>query len=283
MTLKLLSSATIRRAIIAGPGYSIISADFDQIELRIAAAIAGEQILIDAAKRGESLHKVAAVKLFGKDYTPDQYRYTKNVNFGWLYGGGAATLSAQAGIPFDTAQSIIQQYGKEFQALTRYKKRQTELILKQALGTSYSYYRALRSQMFDYRPNTLEGRAGIAAIRAQIERMCHGKIGYVYTPTGRRLVVDAVKAYAVVNYVIQSFARDVMASALLRVMDDAELEPTVMLPVHDELLGQAPTDSAEYIAQRYGEVMSTTYEGVPLTASGKVYGPSWGHGYMKGS
>jgi DNA polymerase-1 len=74
---------------------------------------------------------------------------------------------------------------------------------------------------------------------------------------------------------------DLLKEALLDVMNDPELEPTVLLPVHDELLGQAPIDEAEYIAQRYGKVMSREFMGVPITATGKVYGKSWGHGYIR--
>lgn len=282
--MKLLSSDAVRRCFIADPGHAIFSADFDQIELRVAAGLAGEQTLIEAAKRGESLHKIAAIKLWGLHFTPDQYRYTKNVNFGWLFGGGAKTLSEQAGISFAQAREIIAQYEKEFPSLAAYKKRRTEAILQSALSTAeYRAYRSLRSRMFDYRADTREGASARRVISLEISRLCYRKIGYATTPFGRRLIVDAEKAYSATNYIVQSSARDIMAGALLRVMADPELEPTVLLPIHDELLGQAPRRQAERIAQRYGEVMSTTFEGVPITASGKVYGKSWGHGYRKDS
>lgn len=280
--MKLLSSDTIRRCFIADPGYAILAADFDQIELRIAAALSGEQSLIDAAWRGESLHKIAAVKLFGEGYTPDQYRYTKNVNFGWIFGGGPKTLSDQAGIPYEQAAEIIKEYEKSFPALTAYKRREQEAILRSALtAEEYKSFRFYRSQMFNYRPDTREGRIARATCRIQLDRLTYRKIGYAVTPFGRRLIVDAHKAYVVVNYKIQSSAADIFKGAMLRVMDDPELEPTVLLPIHDEILGQAPKDKAEYIAKRYGEVMTTEFMGVPITASGKVYGRSWGHGYRK--
>lgn len=280
--MKLLASDTIRRCFIADPGMLLFSADFDQIELRIAAALAREKSLMDAAKRGESLHKIAAVRLFGPDYTPDQYRYTKNVNFGWLYGGGAKTLSDQAGIPFAQAQEIISEYSKAFPALTAYKKREQEAILRTAFTpVEYKTYRTLRNRFFEYRDDTAAGKSARYAIKRQIDWLCRRKIGYAFTATGRRLIVDAEKSYAVVNYKIQSLARDIMAAALLRVMDDEELAPSLLLPIHDEFLGQAPRRKAEDFAARYGEVMSTEFQGVPLAATGKVYGKSWGHGYRK--
>jgi len=280
--VKLLSAAAVRRCLVADDGMVMFSADFDQIELRLAAALAGETVMIEAAKRGESLHKAAALQLWGPDYTPDQYRYTKNVNFGWLYGGGAFTLSRQAGIPFEVAKSIIRQYEEQFTALTAYKRREQDKILRNALNyNEYQTLKALRSRMFEARSDSVAGVALRNTYKRQIERLCYRKLGTVTTPFGRRLLVDADKAYRVVNYIVQSSARDVMAQALLDVMADPELEPTVLLPVHDELLGQAPIDKAEYIAARYGEVMSRDFMGVPLTASGKVYGRSWGHGYIR--
>jgi len=280
MTVKLLSSYAIRRCLVADDGYAMISADFDQIELRVAAGLAGEQSLIDAAKRGESLHKVAAVKLFGEDYTPDQYRYTKNVNFGWLYGGGPKTLSEQAGITYAAAAKIIGEYQNEFPALTAYKRHVQDGVLRQALsGIEYKIYRNLQGRMYSYRADTNEGKGARRVIQIEIDRLLYRKHGYVTTTMGRRLIVDAAKAYTATNYRVQSDSRDIMAQAMLDVMDDPELEPTVLLPIHDELLGQAPTEQAEYFAGRYGEVMSREFKGVPLNASGKVYGKSWGHGY----
>lgn len=278
--MKLLSSAAVRRCLIADPGYAMFSADFDQIELRVAAALAGETSLIEAAKRGESLHKTAAVKLFGTDFTPDEYRYTKNVNFGWLFGGGAYTLSRQAGIPIETAAGIIKQYGTEFPALTAYKRAEQNKILQAALSPAeMRYYRALQSHMFNVRNDTPTGRREIASTKEKINRLLYRKIGYTYTPFGRRLIVDAAKAYSVVNYKVQSSARDIMGTALLDLMADGDLEPTLLLIIHDEFLGQAPIAEAEQIAEAYGEIMTRDFLGVPISATGKVYGKSWGHGY----
>jgi DNA polymerase-1 len=280
--MKLLSADTIRRCLIADPGKVILSADFDQIELRVLAALAGEKVLIDAAKRGESLHKTAALRLWGEGYTPDQYRYTKNVNFGWAFGGGAPTLSEQTGLPLSECAAIIQDYEKQFPALRAYKQRMQSEILKQALTDSeLKSYRELRHRMRYLRADTADGRKARYALQLHINRLMYGKVGYTVNPFGRRLIVEADKAYRVVNYQVQSTAADIFKTALRDVMADLELEPTVLLPIHDELLGQAPTKEAERIAERYGEVMSREFRGVPITASGKVYGKSWGHGYRQ--
>lgn len=280
--MKLLSADAIRRCLIADPGMSLFSADFDQIELRVIAALAGEQVMIDAAKRGESLHKTAALRLWGEHYTPDQYRYTKNVNFGWAFGGGAQTLAEQTGLPVAECAAIIRDYENQFPALRDYKRREQNKILTSALspGELRAYYE-LRRRLQYLRSNTSEGRRARMAVQIQLDRLLYDKFAYTITPFGRRLLVEAGKAYKVVNYNVQSCAADLMKHALLDVLADPELEPTVLLPIHDELLGQAPRSSAEYIAERYGEVMTREFMGVPITATGKVYGKSWGHGYRK--
>lgn len=280
--MKLLSSAAVRRIIVADPGYAIISADFDQVEWRILAALAGEQSMIAAIKRGESIHKYAATRLFGPDYTPDEYGRTKNINFTFAFGGGASKIASTYDIPYPEAQKLIADYTKEFPALVRYKRKQQEKVLKSALSsTEYRMVRSLQSRMFALKSNTSQGQKARALVKAQINRICYGKVGYITTPFGRRLPVDAVKPYSVVNYMVQPTAADLMKMALLDVMAEPELEPTVLLPIHDEILGQAPIDRAEYIVKRYAEVMTRKFMGVPITASGEVYGKSWGHGYLR--
>jgi DNA polymerase-1 len=280
--MKLLSPDTIRRCLIADRGMVILSADFDQIEMRVAGALSGERTLIDAAKQSVSLHKATALKMFGPDYTPDEYRFCKNLGFGWLYGGGAQTLSEQTGVSLSRAAALIREYEEAMPAMVAYKRRITRQIMDSALSRQeQQVYRDLRSRMYAYRADTKEGRYGRVVIQREIDRLCYRKLGYVTTPSGRRLPVDADKAYSAVNYLVQSTAADLFKVALLRVMDDEELEPTVLLPVHDEILGQALHRDAERIAQLYGSVMSMEFQGIPITASGKVYGKSWGHGYRK--
>lgn len=183
-------------------------------------------------------------------------------------------------ISLQQGRELIAQYEAEFPALAVYKRQQQDKILKSALTPmEYKALRELRSRMYHYRTDTREGRLSRLRVSLEIKRLCYRKIGWTVNAFGRRLPVDAEKPYTVVNYNVQSTARDLMAHALLDVMADPELEPTVLLPIHDELLGQARRRQAEYIAQRYGEVMTRDFMGVPITASGKVYGKSWGHGY----
>lgn len=280
--MKLLSADTIRRCLIADPGQHIISADFDQIELRVIAALAGEQVMIDAAKRGDSLHKTTASQMFGESYTPDQYRYSKNLNFGWAFGGGAKTLAEQTGLPVDKCAQLIRQFEDAFPALRAWKQRETQKIYDQVLNPlEMRQYRGLRAEMRKFRTDTADGLQARKVFQGRINRLFVGKPAYCTTPFGRRLIVDAAKAYTVINYKVQSSAADIMKQALLDIMDIPQLARTVLLVIHDEILGQAPIKSAEEIAKMYGSIMTRDFMGVPITASGKVYGKSWGDGYGK--
>jgi len=260
---------------------SIFHADFDQIELRIAAALSGEPSMIKAAKCGESLHKSAAIKLFGEDYTPTQYGITKNGNFLWLYGGGPSKLSDTVGIPLEESKAFLSDYNQAFSVMTAYKRQRQKDVLRAALSPDeLTMYYELRSHMWNC-PDTPNGRKDKLALKVMLDALTRRKVAWITTPFGRRLPVEANKAYKVVNFEVQSTAAHIMGLALLDVMADPELEPTVLLPVHDELLGEAPIRKADYMARRYGEVMTREFREVPLTASGSVYGKSWGHGYMK--
>lgn len=282
--MQLLSAAAVRRCFIADPGMSIFSVDYDQIELRVIAALANETSMIDAAKRGESLHLLTANRLFGIDHLPGQYKLAKNINFTYAFAGGADTMSKRYEITMKQAIELIRDYEEAFPSLSRYKRRMTESILQMALSpVEYRAYKTLRSRMFNFRSDTVEGRYQRKLIQNELRRLCYGKFGYVTTEFGRRIIVDAVKPYTAINFAVQPTARDIMGHGLLRVMKDEELNPTVLLPIHDELLGQGPKDKAQYLANRYSELMTTEFLGVPITASGKVYGRSWGHGYRKES
>jgi len=268
--------------LIADPGHSIFTADYDQIELRVIGALANEPTLINAAKAGISLHLATANRMFGEDHTPDEYKKSKNIGFTFAFGGSAWTMTERYGIPYGEAKKLVEDYKATLPNLAKFAKTQQELVLRNALNPAeYKQYKRLLSKMFEFRGDTDAGKNARKIVQAEIKRLCRGKVARIHNEFGRPLIVDAEKPYTVVNYKVQSVAADIFKRGFLRLMDDPELEPTVLLLVHDEALGQAPKKRAEYFAQRYGEVMSTEFLGVPITASGKVYGPSWGHGYRK--
>lgn len=100
----------------------------------------------------------------------------------------------------------------------------------------------------------------------------------VVSPMGRPLPVDDYRLYAATNYVVQSTARDVLAQALIE-LEEAGFSENLLLPVHDEVIFQAPAEDAEEVMAAMVHAMHASMGDVQIEAEGKVYGPSWGHGY----
>lgn len=227
---------TIRRAIIADPGHLMWAADYDQVEMRVLAALADEPKMRAAIAEGVDFHDFTASIVFGPDFTKLQRKLAKGVGFGKVYGGGAETIARQTGAPIDMVREAIRAYDAEFVGVKRYQR-------------------------------TLQGRASVGRRE-------------VWTPSGRRLPLDGDRLYAATNYVVQSTSRDVLCQALL----DLEAAGLVagrdlLLPIHDEILGQATPEAFPEMAEVVGRTMSMDFLGVRLTAAADLYGRSWGHGY----
>lgn len=225
----------IRRQVIADEGYVIGSADYDQVEFRVLAALAGISRMKYAIENGIDLHDYTAELVYGKDFTKFQRSIGKGVGFGKVFGGGAATLSRQTGAPIDQVKYAIKQYEEAYFELPAYAK------------------------------------------SLQREQRMNG--GFIINYHGRYLPLDVGREYAAVNYSVQSIARDLLAQALID-MAKAGLDDYLLLPVHDEILFQAPVDIAHEVAHTVGEVMSGTFIDVPISATGEIYGKTWAHGYI---
>jgi len=119
--------------------------------------------------------------------------------------------------------------------------------------------------------------------RGLMEKAEYGK-REVVTRTGRHLPLDRDRLYAATNYVVQSTARDVMAQAIVDLYD-AGLGDHLLLPIHDEVIGQAPKAEAEDVVQEIRKVMERDFDGIPLTSDAEVYGETWanGYGYVEGN
>jgi DNA polymerase-1 len=225
----------IRRQVIADEGMVIGSADYDQVEFRVLAGLAGISQMKYAINNGIDLHDYTAELVYGKDFTKAQRSMGKGIGFGKVFGGGAATLSRQTGAPIEQVKSAIRSYEAAYHELPAF------------------------------------------AYTLQREQRMRG--GYILNYHGRYLPLDSGREYAAVNYSVQSIARDLLAQALID-LAKAGLDDYLLLPVHDEVLFQAPVDIAHEVAHTVGDIMSGTFIDVPISASGEIYGASWAHGYV---
>lgn len=119
---------------------------------------------------------------------------------------------------------------------------------------------------------------GVRRFGKRLQRRAEFGACEVITPAGRHLPLDRDRLYSATNYVVQSTARDLLAQAVVDCFDKG-LGEYLLLPIHDELLGQAPVREAETIVREIGITMESNFLSVDITSDISVYGPSWGHGY----
>lgn len=231
----------IRRAIVADPGMSIVSVDYSQVEMKVIAALSGDPNMLRAVGSGEDLHTFTARLVSGDRW--DSMTDTEKAKARKLFKGVG--------------------FGKVYGGGAAGLARQTGITYAEAKAATDAYDSAF---------------PGIRAYGKRLQRQAGFGKFEVVTPYGRHLPLDRDRMYAATNYVVQSTARDLLASALIR-LDDAGLAEHLLLPIHDEILGQAPTADAEEFAQEVRRLMESTFHDVAITADAEVGGHSWGSLY----
>ena len=120
----------IRKAFIArDENYTLLSADYSQIELRVIAAVSGEQNMIKAFQQGEDIHRSTAAKVFNvplEEVTKEQRSHAKTVNFGIIYGVSAFGLSNQSNLSRSESAALIDAYYKTYPRLREFIHEQVE-------------------------------------------------------------------------------------------------------------------------------------------------------------
>lgn len=119
---------------------------------------------------------------------------------------------------------------------------------------------------------------GIKAFSRRLQARAEYGKREVVTPAGRHLPLDRDRLYSATNYMVQSTARDLLAEALVDLFDQG-LGDLLLLPVHDEVIMQAPEGDAADAVIEVQRVMERRFYGVDILADPEVYGFSWGHGY----
>jgi len=237
----------IRRAFIAEPGYTIVKADYSQIELRIVASLANDENMMAAFSQGVDIHTRTAALINNipvEEVTPEIRRQAKEVNFGVLYGMGAWGLSQRTGISMTEAQLFIAKY---FAAFTGVKKYLDETLVQ---AREHGYVETLygrRRAIPDINSNT-------PAIKNAAERMA-------------------------VNMPIQGTAADLIKLAMIKL---DELLPALspksrmILQVHDELVFEVPDADLKKVIPVIRDTMNSVMTlRVPIETEVSA-GPNWG-------
>jgi len=119
---------------------------------------------------------------------------------------------------------------------------------------------------------------GVARLSKQLQKEAR-RDGFITTPSGRRLPVDADRAYSALNYLVQSTSRDVTCRGLVK-LHKAGFTPYLRLPVHDEVVVSLPREKAEWGANRIGELMTEQMGPVLVSTDPVVAGKHWGSEYQ---
>lgn len=121
--IKTTRGAAIRKAITVPKGFTLLAADYSQIELRVAAFLSGDEKLISYFKEGQDIHTAVAAQVFNVPpelVDKEMRRRSKAINFGILYGMGANALASATGSTKAEAQQYLAEYFKRFSGIARY-------------------------------------------------------------------------------------------------------------------------------------------------------------------
>ncbi|MFN7729642.1 MAG: DNA polymerase I [Bdellovibrio sp.] len=233
--------ARVRKAFIAGPGLSLLSVDYSQVELRILAHYSDDPNLIKAFKDDLDIHAATASEVFGvalKEVTSDQRRAAKAVNFGIAYGQGAFGLAGALGIPMSEAKGIIDRYFAKFPGVGTYITHTIESAKEKGFVETLTGRKR-------YMP---ELQSGNGAMRKFGER-------------------------AAINAPIQGTAADLVKLAMVEL--DQKFKSKMLLQVHDELIFEAPKEVLESEAPAIVSVMENIMRfKVPIKANWAI-GSNW--------
>lgn len=232
----------IRTAILPEEGHELWSIDYDAQEMRLLAAYSRDPGLAAAFHRGEDIHSWVASLVYGVplDAVPKDLRQiAKSVQYARNYGAGVGKMAKTAGAPKPEIEQFLARYDATF--------------------------------------------PGVAAFMQTVERRAQDRYmtdGRSYVESGldhRKLAVQGDKLYALVNYLIQGTAADLLHRKLLH-LEAAGFTDYIMLPVHDEVLFTFPEGVAgeEMVREAHG-IMEEHHEfAVPLTCGVAGPGASWG-------
>ncbi len=236
----------IRKMFIPKPGYVLVDADYSQIELRVLAHIANDEVMLEAFRDGMDIHTVTASQVFSvspEQVTSLQRRHAKAVNFGIVYGISEFSLAEDIGVSRYEAKAYIDSYLAKYRGVKNYMKK----VVETARETGYT------ETLFGRKRWIPELKSTNFNIRQSAERMT-------------------------LNTPIQGSAADLIKLAMIRVdnaLSNHYPEAKILLQVHDELIVECPVEIAQKVAALISNEMENVKQlQVPLLAEAK-WGESW--------
>ncbi len=221
----------IRKAFVPrNEDYTLLSADYSQIELRIIAALSEEDHMIEAFLEGQDIHRSTAAKVFGvplEAVTKEQRSHAKTVNFGIIYGVSAIGLSQQTSLSRSQSKELIDTYYQTYPKLKTYIEKQI------FFAREHGYVQTIL-----------------------------GRRRYLPDVYSRNQVVRGAAERNAVNAPIQGSAADIIKIAMVRIAQRIQKEglaTRMLLQVHDELLFDVPKKELEVAKALIREEMENAY------------------------
>lgn len=236
----------IRTAFVAGKGRKLVSADYSQFELRLAAVMSGDTEMIDMFNRGADIHMTTAAQVYGRapeDVTKQMRSAAKTINFGVLYGMSPHGLAAATGMTFSAAKQFIDEYFK------------------------------LRAPLLGY----LEGLKEKARTDGYVETLL-GRRRPMPDIKSSNFIVRSSAERAAMNMPIQGTEADLMKLAMVAVEKELEKfeDAKQLLQIHDSILVECASENAEMVAKIMQETMEAIYELPVKLAVDTSIGDNWG-------
>jgi DNA polymerase-1 len=221
----------IRKAFIPrNEEYTIVSADYSQIELRIIAALSGDPEMVSAFQKGEDIHASTAAKVFNvalEEVTREQRSHAKTVNFGIVYGVSAFGLSNQTSLSRSESKDLIDAYYKTYPRLKQYINEQVEVAREQGYVQTIS-----------------------------------GRRRYLKDINSQNMVVRGGAERNAVNAPIQGSAADIIKIAMINIQKrllNENWKSKMLLQVHDELVFDVHNSELEKIKPMIKQEMESAF------------------------
>jgi DNA polymerase-1 len=237
----------VRKAFIADQGYQLLSVDYSQVELRLAAHMASDKAMLDAFYAELDIHQATAAAIYNvpiEQVTKDMRRHAKAINFGLLYGMSPFGLTRTTDLTLAEAEDYVEAYYIRFPGIKHY----------------------------------LDGMRRLAAEKGYVETLLGRRRYFPGLKTQSNQVIKNREEREAINAPIQGTAADIMKIAMIRVqnaLNEMDSPVRMLLQVHDELVFEVPEEEVTKTAQIVQEIMENAYQlKIPLKTEAR-YGRNW--------
>ncbi|HEY4963435.1 MAG TPA: DNA polymerase I [Candidatus Saccharimonadales bacterium] len=237
----------IRTAFVAGKGNVLISADYSQFELRLAAILAEDKELIGMFNRGADIHLMTAAQVYGRepeDVTKQMRRAAKVINFGIIYGMSPHGLTVATGMTYEQAQDFINKY------------------------------KELRKPLFDYMDRLI-----VEARKTGYVETLFGRRRLLPDLHSNNFIVRQAAERAAINMPIQGTEADLMKMAMIKcedILKNQHNDCNLLLQIHDSILVECPESVSANLAKLLKQAMEEVYS-LPVSLDVDVtIGKNWG-------